>query len=84
MKKFIVAFALALASLASAQAKTEKPAVVTSIILKSVGVDTNAVKSNVSAIEAQLEKLRAEIKALNAARSAQKALLRQARKAAMR
>lgn len=84
MKKLVLASVLVLASLTNAQTKSTEKHLITSITLKSVGVDTNAVKSNVSAIEEQLEKLRAEIKALNAAKTTQRALLRQARKAASR
>lgn len=84
MKKFILTSVLALASLASAQTKSAEKPIVTSITLRSVGVDTVAVKSNIDAIEAKLAELRAEVKALNAAKTAQKALLRQARKAAAR
>lgn len=82
MKNLLAILALVLVTLATAQTKSTPPAAPKTITLKSVGIDTIAVKSNLEAITAQLEALRAEVKALRAAQTAQRAILRQARKVA--
>lgn len=69
---------------AQTPAKSVEKAGQTSIVLKSVGVDTTAIAENIATITARLEVLRAEVKQLNKAKTAQKALLRNARKAAAR